>query len=371
MMTPLDIHNKVFGRAFRGYRMDEVDAFLDEIIRDFEALYRENADLKDTVARMTDEAVKNREISMTLEKTMVLAQRVYEEEAQRAKKEADIIIREADRNAEKLIDEAQKEVLETKQNIERLRLFEKQLYLKHRGFLDFQMELLDGYRDKEAVLTDGDMEKLVSGARERDLAFDDYDQAAESARVGKKIPDVVSVEDKPRSDGYAGPISAGADINSLSEKPEVISDDGDDDNDDAFDDDSDDDVDGNDSDDVVDDDATVFMVYEAPSGADEPIPTEYRSLKPNDTEQENSNYKGSSSDEDAEDANPDETDSPLGNDNPFGTDNTDGTVKAEESPFVVNDQVNSVEQVVLLAQKMEEALKALDTMYGETEENEA
>jgi len=166
--------------------MDEVDAFLDEIIRDHEAFYRENTELKETIARMTEEAAKSREISATLEKTMVLAQRVYDEEALRAKKEADIMLWDAGKKAEALIQESQQEVLDTRQRIERLRLYEKQLYLKHKGFLEFQMELLDGYKDKEAVLNESDMEKLLNGARDRDLT-------GLSEDGGGTLPDVVSV----------------------------------------------------------------------------------------------------------------------------------------------------------------------------------
>ena len=46
-ITPVEITNKEFKRTMRGYSTDEVDEFLDEVVEDFEALYRENASLKD------------------------------------------------------------------------------------------------------------------------------------------------------------------------------------------------------------------------------------------------------------------------------------------------------------------------------------
>ena len=46
MLTPLDIHNKVFSKGVRGYKLEEVDAFLDEVIRNYESLFRENRELK-------------------------------------------------------------------------------------------------------------------------------------------------------------------------------------------------------------------------------------------------------------------------------------------------------------------------------------
>ena len=42
MLTPLDIHNKVFTKGVRGYKLEEVDAFLDEVIR---PILKENEEL--------------------------------------------------------------------------------------------------------------------------------------------------------------------------------------------------------------------------------------------------------------------------------------------------------------------------------------
>ena len=50
MLTSADIHNKEFGWSFRGYNEDEVDAFLDEIVNDFDLLVRENERLREEAA---------------------------------------------------------------------------------------------------------------------------------------------------------------------------------------------------------------------------------------------------------------------------------------------------------------------------------
>ena len=49
MLTPLDIENKRFGRSIKGYNVDEVDEFLDELTVQYEKLYKENAELKEQV----------------------------------------------------------------------------------------------------------------------------------------------------------------------------------------------------------------------------------------------------------------------------------------------------------------------------------
>ncbi|HOB21135.1 MAG TPA: DivIVA domain-containing protein, partial [Candidatus Atribacteria bacterium] len=54
-LTPMDIHNKEFSKAFRGYNEDEVDQFLDEIVEEFERLYKENIELKDRISALNDQ----------------------------------------------------------------------------------------------------------------------------------------------------------------------------------------------------------------------------------------------------------------------------------------------------------------------------
>ena len=47
MLTPLDIENKRFSKTLKGYNVDEVDDFLDQLTIDYEKLYKENAELKE------------------------------------------------------------------------------------------------------------------------------------------------------------------------------------------------------------------------------------------------------------------------------------------------------------------------------------
>ncbi|HCP15568.1 MAG TPA: hypothetical protein DIT32_07405 [Peptococcaceae bacterium] len=163
MLTPLDIHNKAFTKGMRGYRMEEVDAFLDEVIHNYETLFRENHDLKERVQRMEDEVARSKDLSSSLQKTMLLAQKLVDEETVRAKKEGELIQWEARKKGQQFIQEAHDEVLSIKQEIERLKLYEKQLYLKHKGFLEFQMELLNGYKE-DAELTEIQKETAIPAA---------------------------------------------------------------------------------------------------------------------------------------------------------------------------------------------------------------
>lgn len=53
-LTPIDIHNKEFNKVFRGYDEDEVNEFLDQVIKDYELILREKKELEDKLNETFD-----------------------------------------------------------------------------------------------------------------------------------------------------------------------------------------------------------------------------------------------------------------------------------------------------------------------------
>ncbi len=145
MLTPLDIHNKEFKKSLRGYEMDDVDGFLDQVIKDFENLYKENLELKEQLEKQQDTVFQYKEMETTLQNTMVLAQKMADEAKHNANKEAELIIREAKHKADQVVEKAQEEVLEVSKRIENLYTFEKQLMLKLSNYLKTQLDFIDNW----------------------------------------------------------------------------------------------------------------------------------------------------------------------------------------------------------------------------------
>lgn len=106
-ITPLDIHNQEFPRKFRGYDPDAVDEFLDQIIREFEGLIKENGRLKEQVEHVTLKLDEYKQLEDTINRTLVVAQETAEEVKTNARKEADLIIQEARLQAERIIEAGQ------------------------------------------------------------------------------------------------------------------------------------------------------------------------------------------------------------------------------------------------------------------------
>lgn len=142
MITPLDIHNKEFKRSLRGYDIDEVDEFLDEIIRDYEKLYKENLDLKDEADKYQSDINKYKELEDTLHNTLVLAQQTADELKKNAQKEADLIIQKAQKEAENVASGTNQKVVDLKLEYRQLKSAVQQFRAQYKAFLQAQLEMI-------------------------------------------------------------------------------------------------------------------------------------------------------------------------------------------------------------------------------------
>ncbi|WP_099187990.1 DivIVA domain-containing protein [Tepidibacter mesophilus] len=143
MITPLDIENKEFKRALRGFKEEEVDEFLDEVKEDFEKLYKENIELKDKLSMMTEQINKYKNIEETLKNTLIVAQNTAEEVNTNAAKKAQLIIEEAEFKARKLIEEANNQVIDIRKDYEETRKSFKLFKGKFKGLLQNEIKIID------------------------------------------------------------------------------------------------------------------------------------------------------------------------------------------------------------------------------------
>jgi cell division initiation protein len=141
-LTPLDIHNKEFRHSFRGYDEDEVNEFLDQVIKDYEALIRENKDLESQIQTLQDRLNHFTNIEETLSKTIIVAQEAADEVKGNAKKEAQLIIRESEKNADRSINEALVKSGKIALEIEELKKQASIYRTRFRTLLEAQLELL-------------------------------------------------------------------------------------------------------------------------------------------------------------------------------------------------------------------------------------
>ncbi|AIQ13887.1 DivIVA domain-containing protein [Paenibacillus durus] len=141
-LTPLDIHNKEFTRRLRGYDEDEVNEFLDQVIKDYESIIRENKELNNQLMALQERLDHFTNIEETLSKTIIVAQETADEVKNNAKKESQLIIKEAEKNADRIINEALSKSRKIAIETEELRKQASIYRTRFRTLVEAQLELL-------------------------------------------------------------------------------------------------------------------------------------------------------------------------------------------------------------------------------------
>ncbi|GGD70864.1 DivIVA domain-containing protein [Paenibacillus nasutitermitis] len=141
-LTPLDIHNKEFGRRLRGYDEDEVNEFLDQVIKDYEALIRENKEMQNQSLSLQEKLNHFSNIEETLSKTIIVAQEAADEVKSNSKKEAQLIVKEAEKNADRIINEALSKSRKVSLEVEELKKQASIYRARFRSLVEAQLELL-------------------------------------------------------------------------------------------------------------------------------------------------------------------------------------------------------------------------------------
>ncbi len=142
-LTPVDITNKEFRKMLRGYDPEEVDEFLDQIVEDYEELFKENSLLKEKINAMNEKIEHYSKIESTIQNTLLLAQNAAEQAKVSSQKEADIVIKHANDSAKKILDKAHTDVVSITQEYDRLKQEFVKFRAKFRNFITVQMETFE------------------------------------------------------------------------------------------------------------------------------------------------------------------------------------------------------------------------------------
>lgn len=105
-LTPIEIKNKTFSRAFNGYNRSQVKAFLSVIAKEIEDLRNEKATLLQKIDELTIKIENFEKNEKLLKDTLLTAQKATADIKDNARKEAELIVSKAKMDAENIIKEA-------------------------------------------------------------------------------------------------------------------------------------------------------------------------------------------------------------------------------------------------------------------------
>lgn len=105
-LTPLDIRKQEFRKTLRGYDTLGVEDFQVRVADALERAIRERQVLEERIAALTEQLRVFREREKAMNEALVAAQQLRQETRESAEREGQVIVREAQSEAKRLLDEA-------------------------------------------------------------------------------------------------------------------------------------------------------------------------------------------------------------------------------------------------------------------------
>jgi cell division initiation protein len=142
-VTPLDIQQKRFHVAFRGYERTEVDAFLDTVREEMETLVREVTELREFHETYNERMREYREREETLKNTMITTHKLAEDIKESSKKEAQLIVKDAEIKYQQTLERAREERLRLESEINDLRRQKHHFLQDMRKMMQMHLEMVN------------------------------------------------------------------------------------------------------------------------------------------------------------------------------------------------------------------------------------
>ena len=142
-ITPMDIEQQEFSRSFRGYNEEEVDDFLDKIVKDYEELINENLKLNEEIERMQEKLKEFSQIEETLRSALLNAQKSAEEMKERVEDEAKVIIEKAEMEAKALKQQVFQREDQVKNEVDNLRRYKFIFKEKFKSMLNLYLKMIE------------------------------------------------------------------------------------------------------------------------------------------------------------------------------------------------------------------------------------
>jgi cell division initiation protein len=141
-LTAADINEQQFHDAWRGYRQEEVDDFLDRVAEVVERVQRENMALQQRVRELETVLATARKSEEAMKRTMTAAQRAAEEAIAKARGRAEQLITEAEEHARRAGNEVKQRVAAGEIEVRRKTLEAEQEHNLRRTELDARIDRL-------------------------------------------------------------------------------------------------------------------------------------------------------------------------------------------------------------------------------------
>ena len=195
-ITSLEIKDKTFSTRFRGFDPEEVDEFLDIVVRDYEDLVRSNHDKDLHIKSLEDRLSYFDEMKDSLSQSVLIAQDTAERVKQAASERSNNIIHQAEQDAQRLLEEAKykaNEILRhATDNAKKVAVETEELKNKSRVF---HQRLKSTIESQLAIVESSDWEDILRPTATYLQTSDEAFKEVVSEVLGEPIP--APIEEEP------------------------------------------------------------------------------------------------------------------------------------------------------------------------------
>ncbi|MDD3642852.1 MAG: DivIVA domain-containing protein [Candidatus Krumholzibacteria bacterium] len=158
-ITPLDIRKQEFRKAMRGLDTDEVYAFLGTVADEYEAVLSDNKRLREHVVQLEERLNEFKSIETNLRNTLMTAERITADAKENARREAELIVRGAEVEADKATESIRAHTQQLRREIIELKKHKDNYVTRMRTLLESHMRMVDGFEGDFAE-TDREIEAI-------------------------------------------------------------------------------------------------------------------------------------------------------------------------------------------------------------------
>lgn len=141
-ISPKGILEKEFPLRFRGYDVNQVDAFLEDLARELERIAQELLSVQDEREQLKEELAVLRERERNLKEELLVAQTIGDDIRARAEQEASRIIAGAQLDAQKILAEVRQQCASLQQEITAMNQKREQFETSLRALLEGYLNII-------------------------------------------------------------------------------------------------------------------------------------------------------------------------------------------------------------------------------------
>lgn len=198
MITPNDIANKKFEKAAFGYKPEEVDAFLNDIIISYKEMYQSKVAAEEKLEVLAEKLEEYRANEDSLKTVLLGAQKLGENIVRDSKAKAEVIVADAENQVKQVFAESESKIIKEKETLATLQKetaeFKKHLLAMYRQHLELISLMPENNEEKaaeEAVEEQPEAEEAVIEETIEEAEDIDFDEVsmAETKRIDLDVQD--------------------------------------------------------------------------------------------------------------------------------------------------------------------------------------